>query len=146
MKNLARSTATIGLLGLAWGSVGEAQAGQAPAAPFHYHYVDVSSSIPIGCWYFDAYKLTNDGHIYGILDPNTCETANCPYAAAVYYKGAITILRKGTAYGANQSGTVGGSIILDPNLINYYPGFYWLVTAQPGARTVLPDRTASIAW
>ena len=54
------------------------------------------------------------------------ETTNCPYGAAVYSNGAMTVLRKGTAYSANQSGTVGGSIILDPNLINYYPGFYWL--------------------
>ena len=65
MKNLARSTAIIGLWGLAWGSAGEAQAGKAPAVPFHYHYVDVSSSIPYGYWYFDAWKLTNDEHDYG---------------------------------------------------------------------------------
>src|SRR5690242_8302841 len=105
MKTLARSAAIVGLWSLAWGSTGEAQAGKAPSVPFHYHYININSSIPDGYWYFDVYKITNNGRVYGTLYLNTCEITDCPYAMAVYSRGAMTVLHKGFAYSANQSGT-----------------------------------------
>src|SRR5262249_53928752 len=86
-------------------------AGGAPR--LRYHYISLNDALPPGVAFFDAFKLTNDGFVYG--NATTCDPTSCTSSIAVYRKGIITVLLPGIGYTANEPGTVGGTLRADPD-------------------------------
>jgi hypothetical protein len=92
---------------LAWGSAQAVQAEQ-----FRYQYVPLDPTVPDGFLFFDPVKITNDERVYG--NTSACDLDGCVTSVAVYSNGTTTILHEGIAFDANERGTVGGFVILDP--------------------------------
>jgi hypothetical protein len=85
---------------------------------FHYRYVSLDDACrgtdPATTFFFPI-ALVNSGRIYGQL--YTCDDVSCLVQVAVCAQGTLTALQTGNAYAANNEGTVGGSVLIDP--VNY---------------------------
>jgi hypothetical protein len=98
---------TVGFLAIALGLIDEACADKPPKRP--YQYVSLDAAIPEG-FFFDPRAITDSGRIYGTL----FSEAGSPFVA-VYSRGEITALHEGFANDANNRGTIGGSVVRDPD-------------------------------
>ena len=83
----------------------------AQAQEYRYRYVSLLEvELPSGFIFFDPIAINNSGRIYGVayddlfIDPHV----------AVYADEAVTILQPGVVYAANEGGTIGGSVLIDP--------------------------------
>ena len=92
-------------------------AGAAGAQEYSYQYVSLDeASFPEGVLFFDPTALTNGGRVVGTAF--TCVTPECEIALpriAVYENGAVTIGETGLALAVNEGGTIGGSVLVDPD-------------------------------
>lgn len=76
------------------------------AQEYRYHYVSLSqAATDQGAIGISPVKITNNGRVYGTV----YDQISCPHLF-VYENGSLTILQVGTAYDANNSGTIGGSV------------------------------------
>jgi hypothetical protein len=88
----------------------------ARAQEFRYRYVSIDeAALPQGVLFFDPVALNNSGRIYGTAF--VCATSACesilPHVAN-YADGAVTIHRPGFVSVVNEGGTIGGSVLVDP--------------------------------
>ena len=85
------------------------------AEQFRYRYVSLDeATLPEGVLFFDGLGLNNSGRIYGTA--YACVTTECELLIphiAVYVDGAVKVRQPGLAYAVN-GGTVGGSVLVDP--------------------------------
>jgi hypothetical protein len=111
----------------------------AQAEEFRYHYVSLDNAVPSPSnQFFDPIAINNSSRVYGNL--YTCGDTNCNITIAVYADGALTSLQPGITYAANNKGTIGGSVLLDPiNDIKQAALFHGnsveLIPPQPGEYT-----------
>ncbi|MGH6902033.1 MAG: hypothetical protein ACREIR_04770 [Geminicoccaceae bacterium] len=102
-----------GLLAIALGLAGDAWADK--AHKHTYQYVSLDAAVPKGFDFFEPRSITDSGRVYGTLfqcGPDTCS----PFVA-VYRRGEISALHdESLALTANNRGTVGGFVVLDPAL------------------------------
>ena len=114
----------------------------AQAQEFRYRYVSLDQvELPPGFIFFDPSAINNSGRIYG--NAYECSTTTCdsilPHVA-VYADGAVTILQPGFVRAATEGGTIGGSVLIDPqNFIEQAALFHGdqvkLIPPQPGEFT-----------
>lgn len=112
----------------------------AQAQELRYRYVPLDKvKLPPGFAIFDPIALGNGGRIYGTVYP----LPDLPFApfVAVYEDGAVSVLGgPGFTYTANRGGTVGGSVLVDPeNFIEQAALFHGdrveLIPRMPGEFT-----------
>jgi hypothetical protein len=103
MRKISLLSLVVVFLAIAPGLVDEACPENAPKRI--YQYVSLDAAVPEG-FSFTLASITNSG---GTLcsSPESC-------FVAVYRRGEITVLHEGSAGAANNRGTVGGSVLLDP--------------------------------
>lgn len=102
-----------------------------------YRYVSLDQiELPSGFLFFDPIAINNSGLIYG----NAYDAFVVPHVA-VYANGAMTVYPEpGVVNAANNAGTVGGSVLIDPsNFIEqaalFHKGQVQLIPRQPGEVT-----------
>lgn len=91
--------------------VAEARAGS--NLDYRYHRVPLDAAVPPGFALFDPVAITDSERVYG--NAYACGPDGCLPSVAVYHNGAVTILHAGIAATANESGTVGGWVVTDPD-------------------------------
>ncbi|WP_020565110.1 hypothetical protein [Methylosarcina fibrata] len=78
---------------------------------FRYRYVSLEDAVlPPGFLFFDPIAINDSGRVYGTLYDET----DIIYVA-VYEDGVVTIINPGFTVAANESGTVGGAVVNDPD-------------------------------
>jgi hypothetical protein len=85
------------------------------AEEFRYRYVSLDQGLPPGFLFFDPVAISDSGKIYGTIYEDLTFT---PYVAA-YERGVFSIQNAGIAYAANEGGTVGGAVVINPDPENY---------------------------
>lgn len=131
------------ILGLTAAPPASATPGQAGSKgeEFHYRYVSLASACPVpdpSLSFFDPIAIVNSGRIYGNL--STCNDVTCLTQVAFCAHGTLTALQPGAARAANKEGTIGGSVLIDPdNFIEQAALFRGdrveLIPPQPGEFT-----------
>jgi hypothetical protein len=114
------------------------------AEEFHYHYVSLDVGAlriepppvvdPSSFIFFDPAAIVNGGRVYGTF--YTCVNV-CAPEVAVYAHGTLTRVQPGRAVAANNEGTIGGSVVVDPVLFNEQAALFHedkvtLIPRQPG--------------
>jgi hypothetical protein len=108
----------------------------AQAREYRYRHVSLDQvELPSGFNFFDPIAINNSGRIYG----TAYDDSFLPHVA-VHADGAVTILQPGFVYAANEGGTIGGSVLIDPqNFIEQAALFHGdqvkLIPPQPGEFT-----------
>lgn len=101
---------------IAWcaglGASGVAEAAGAP--PLRFRYVDFADALPPGASFFEPRAILDDGRVFGALA--LCDEVTCSFAVGVYRNGRITALSRGIPNDANERGTAGGEVVVDPGL------------------------------
>lgn len=90
----------------------ESHAQKNTSPEYRYHYVSLDEATPPGFDFLDPFKLTNRGFVFA--NAYACPSS-CSISIAVYRRGTTTILQDGIGYTANERGTVGGSVLIDPD-------------------------------
>jgi hypothetical protein len=137
-RNLAVWTVgvVLGIVVLMAGSPVQAGTVVAQKKEFRYRYVSLNeAALPPGFLFFEAVAINNSGRVYG----NAYDDSFLPHVA-VYSDGVVTIIQEGIVYAVNEHGTVGGSVLVDPeNFIEQAALFrsngVELITRQPGEVT-----------
>lgn len=80
------------------------------AEEFRYRYVSLNQGLPPGFLFFDPAVITDSGNIYGTIYDDLTFT---PYVAA-YERGVFTVQSAGVVATANENGTMGGAVVIDP--------------------------------
>ncbi|MEA2844368.1 MAG: hypothetical protein QOJ69_2039, partial [Actinomycetota bacterium] len=113
MRRILRTTILIGtcICSLAVGLVGQAAA-LTGAEGYGYRYVSLDDTTPPGFLFVDYFAVTTGRSIYG--NALACDVT-CDSSIVVYRDGRTTVLQRGYGYVANEIGTVGGSILTDPD-------------------------------
>jgi len=148
MKSIRTLGRQIATLALVLGLTAAPRAGAAPSQTnsqgkeFRYRYVSLNdvvaaSGLDPSASFFDPIAIADSGRIYGTL--YTC-TDVCIEQIAFYAHGTLTARQTGIAYVANNEGTVGGSVLTDPdNFIEqaalFHGGQVELIPRQPGEIT-----------
>ena len=79
-----------------------------------YHYVGLDAALPAGFDFLGGVVAINDSRsVYGT--GYKCGAAGCLPTVLVYRNGTMSIVHDGIAYSANNDGTVGGSVLTDPD-------------------------------
>lgn len=88
----------------------------AQAQAYRYHYVSLAEvELPSGFIFFDPIAMSNGRHVYGnAYREGPPDGPLVPYVS-VYRNGALTIFQPGIVYTASEDGTVGGSVLTDPD-------------------------------
>jgi hypothetical protein len=112
----------------------------AQAKALRYQYVSLRQhvEVPAGFSGFRPVAITNSGRVYGNVS-STCSPA-CLSHVAVYADGAVTVFQPGLVSAANDRGTIGGSVQLDPNndiqqAALFHGDQVELIPPQPGEST-----------
>jgi hypothetical protein len=131
------------ILGLTAALPASATSGQpsSKGEEFHYRYVSLDSACPVSdpsLSFFDPIAIVNSGRMYGNL--YTCNDVTCLTQVAFCAHGTLTALQPGNARVANKEGTIGGSVLIDPdNFIEQAALFRGdrveLIPPQPGELT-----------
>jgi hypothetical protein len=112
---------------------------------FRYRYVSFDDKAPPGFAYFVPTGINNSGKVAGTVY-NCDEFFVCSdYHVAVYEKGKVTVLHPGYAGPINSSGTIGGTVDLDPENYTTQSALFRkqkveLVPPQPGELTSFLQR------
>jgi hypothetical protein len=144
MKRLI--AALVVIMGVGAASPASATPGQpgSKEEEFHYRYVSLDSACPVSdpsLSFFDPVAIVNGGQIYGNL--YTCNDVTCLTSliqVAICAHETLTALQAGLVHAANNEGTVGGSVLIDPvNYIEQAALFHGdqveLIPPQPGEYT-----------
>lgn len=95
------------------GAVGQAGASTCPLG-FRYNYVSLDDAKPADALFVDYFKVTDDRHLYG--NALTCGDVSCVSSIVVHHGPRTTVLHSNAnGYTANESGTVGGSVVTGPD-------------------------------
>jgi hypothetical protein len=79
-----------------------------------YHYVGLDPALPAGFDFLDIPAAINDsGSVY--VTGYKCGDAGCLPTVLKYRNGTMSSVHDGIAYSANNDGTVGGSVLTDPD-------------------------------
>jgi len=90
----------------------------AQAERFRYRYVSLDDKAPPGFAFFSPVAINNSGRVAGFV--NNCDDVSCfDYHVAIYKDGAVTVLQPGIGGPINAGGTIGGSVVLDPDPFNF---------------------------
>ncbi|SDH57012.1 hypothetical protein [Nitrosomonas sp. Nm132] len=82
-----------------------------------YHYVWLDETVPLPPGFLGGFSpsaITNDGRVYGNAFAFNESDGTFINYVAVFEDGNLTILQEGSAITANQGGTIGGSVLIDP--------------------------------
>jgi hypothetical protein len=91
----------------------KAAAGVTPA----YHYVGLDQAVPLPPGFLGGFSpsaITNGGSVFGNAFAFNESDGTFINYVAVFERGILTILQQGRANTANQGGTIGGSVLTDP--------------------------------
>lgn len=101
-----------GLLVLAlalWPAVAQAQT-------YRYHYVSLAElELPSGFIFFDPIAMSNGRHVYGNAYREGPPDGPWISYVSVYTNGRLAIFQPGIVYTASEGGTMGGSVLTDPD-------------------------------
>lgn len=111
MGNILHLATSLGILAVAWGSVGEAQVSS--EQPFHYHYVSLDAAVPPGFDRFIPIKITDSGSVYGNLVEEGCPSFSC-LSTGIFKNGAMRVISDDLLlHCANERGVLGGGVVID---------------------------------
>ena len=131
MKKLLLLAPVMGIWAIALSSVGEAWS--ASPQGLQYHHASLNARLPPGFEQFIPVKITDSGRVYGNLVPKGC-SGFCVLTTGVHQSSKTAVIRKDLfLHTANESGTLGGSVITDP--LN---GFEQAALVEGGRFKLLP--------
>ena len=86
----------------------------AQAEGYRYRYVSLDDKAPPGFALFSPGAINNGGRVAGSV--YNCDDVSCfDYHVAIYKDGVVTVLQPGTGDRINAGGTIGGTVVLDPD-------------------------------
>lgn len=103
---------------------------------FRYCYIPLND-VPTGFLFFDPVAIDNNGRVYGTI----WDESFSPFVG-VFKDGIVTVRQPGIVHAANERGTMGGGVSIDPEIGKEQAALFKgsrvkLIKAQPGEFTSL---------